>query len=423
MLQETKAQSVLEYILTYGWAIMAIITVIGVLIFVSGEGASTTTCTTFLNLICKGIGLDGDTLVIVLQNSAGQTITIDPLTEICFDGICGYAEIVYNGTVYKFDKVSIKQGEEFAIVATTTATEISITYLENQSGLKKIETSNIKPSLKKAVITECATTINEAGVYVLEGNIIQNNENLSCISIESSNVTINCQNNSITGIGKYFGIYQAIQDNPLENIAIINCDISNFGRGINLGHLENSLISNNTVHDNTADGDFTATGGEDLGWDGRGIEILYGNNNTIKDNKIEDNHNGIAAKISENITVNNNEVLDSTDDGIALKECENCKVINNQVLSTGLQGNEGIVVSKDSTNVVLNNNNVKHDKGIKIEDSEVELNNNKVNIGNIACGFDKGIWCRGSFTVTGSGNSTNKLESCSTEIATIISCS
>ena len=88
-----KAQAALEYLLTYGWALIAIATIIGILVFTAGGGVNTASCTTFLNLVCKGIGVDGDTLVLVLQNATGQTITINPFTGICFDEKCGYATI------------------------------------------------------------------------------------------------------------------------------------------------------------------------------------------------------------------------------------------------------------------------------------------------------------------------------------------
>ena len=145
-----KAQSGLEYLITYGWALIAIATIIGVLVFVASGGINTNTCTTFLALVCKGIGVDGDTLILVLQNATGQSITINPITGICFDGKCGYAVIVYNDERYRFEDVTIAQGEEFKIKAEgmISESEISITYTEEATGLEKTITSGMETEAK-----------------------------------------------------------------------------------------------------------------------------------------------------------------------------------------------------------------------------------------------------------------------------------
>ena len=143
--KEHKAQAALEYLITYGWALIAIATVVGVLIFAAGGGVNSNTCTTFLSLVCKGIGVDGDTLVMVLQNATGQTISINPFSDICFDGKCGYAAIEYGDTTYRFDTVEIPAGAEFKVFGygQVLASEMSITYTEETTGLTKTVTSGV----------------------------------------------------------------------------------------------------------------------------------------------------------------------------------------------------------------------------------------------------------------------------------------
>ncbi len=140
-----KAQAALEYLITYGWALVAIATIVGVLVFVAGGGVNTNTCTTFLTMICKGIGVDGDTLVMVLQNSSGQRISINPFSDICFDNQCGYATIEYNGTTYRFETAQIDTGAQFTILGAgqVLASEIRITYVEQATGLEKTVTSTM----------------------------------------------------------------------------------------------------------------------------------------------------------------------------------------------------------------------------------------------------------------------------------------
>ncbi len=140
-----KAQAALEYLITYGWALIVIATVIGVLVFAASGGVNTNTCTTFLTIVCKGIGVDGDTLIMVLQNATGQTISITPFSDICFDDRCGYAAIEYGGTTYRFESVEIPAGAEFRILGygQVLAGEVSITYVEEETGLTKTVESTV----------------------------------------------------------------------------------------------------------------------------------------------------------------------------------------------------------------------------------------------------------------------------------------
>ena len=140
-----KAQSSLEYLLTYGWALILIASLVAVLVLVVGGGVNTNTCTTFLTMLCKGVGADGDTLMLVLQNSTGQKITINPFLDIKFDDKEGYATVTYNGTEHRFDDVTINAGDEFTVSARglVHAEEVSITYVEGSTGLTRTITSTI----------------------------------------------------------------------------------------------------------------------------------------------------------------------------------------------------------------------------------------------------------------------------------------
>ena len=144
--KQTRAQTSLEYLITYGWALVVIATIIVVFIFATGGSINANTCSTFLTMICKGIGADGDTLVLILQNTTGQKITINPYFDISFDEKTGYAIITYQGDDYQFEDVSIGAGNQFTISAKgmAEATEVSITYYEESTGLTKTVTSNLK---------------------------------------------------------------------------------------------------------------------------------------------------------------------------------------------------------------------------------------------------------------------------------------
>ena len=111
-----KAQAALEYILTYGWALIAIATIIGILIFATSGEINTTTCTTYLEFVCKGMGINDETLIMVMQNATGQQITINPINAFTFSGKNSNITIVYNGIEYTLDSVTIDPGAEFTLL-------------------------------------------------------------------------------------------------------------------------------------------------------------------------------------------------------------------------------------------------------------------------------------------------------------------
>ena len=145
MLSNKRGQAALEYLITYGWALVAIATIIGVLVMASSGSVNSNSCTTFLTLLCKGIAAEGDQLIMVMQNAAGQKITINPFTDIAFDGQYGYAKITYQGQEYRFEEVTIGAGEEFTITADgmVLSNEVAISYVESQTGITRTVTSSM----------------------------------------------------------------------------------------------------------------------------------------------------------------------------------------------------------------------------------------------------------------------------------------
>jgi len=139
-----KSQAGLEYLLTYGWALVAIATIIGLLAFLA-QNPDNNTCQTTLKFICQGVIREGDTVIMRLQNITGQIITIDPFTGIAFDGGTGYAVIIYQGREYMFGSVNIRSGDTFEIRGNgrVLAGQLSITYKESQTGYTKTETIKV----------------------------------------------------------------------------------------------------------------------------------------------------------------------------------------------------------------------------------------------------------------------------------------
>jgi len=456
-----RAQAGLEYLLTYGWALIAIATIIGILVMLTGSNVNTETCTNFLHLICKGVVTDGSRVTLILQNATGQAITINPRTGIAFGGTYGLAIIDFQGTEFRNESVTIGPGEEFTITATTMAEEITITYYETQTGLTRTETSTIGTgNPEKTGISACGTTISEPGLYVLEGNLSTGGGN--CIDVNVSNVTIDCQSHSITGGGSNGGIVIA-ENVAVENISIVNCEISNFETGIYAKFVKDSSISNNTVYDNATgirvdgagfvESNRNIVSNNTVYSNNDGIQIVNeANDNMISNNTAYQNTNGIRLSgsrrnvVSENDTsngndygifaeyesevqiigntannnsgdktiyvteghyasINNNKLKGNAGNGIVLVSSINSEINGNQI-SEGGNDRHGIFIANfiELNPTLLNNNTItEQELGIRIIKSEVELNNNTV------CTTTHAIYCDESPLVTGSGNITTGI--------------
>ena len=91
---EKKAQAALEYLMTYGWALIMIATVIGVLVFIVGSPASEIVFNSSdpTKFVVKGSSIEGAEMTVILQNTTGGEITItgfgkaDSYTDCIIDG-------------------------------------------------------------------------------------------------------------------------------------------------------------------------------------------------------------------------------------------------------------------------------------------------------------------------------------------------
>ncbi len=73
-MKNTKAQSAMEYLMTYGWAILIIVVVLAVLFSLglfNGSKIVGTTCRTSSEYICQGVSYAGGTLSLTIGQSSG----------------------------------------------------------------------------------------------------------------------------------------------------------------------------------------------------------------------------------------------------------------------------------------------------------------------------------------------------------------
>ncbi len=315
-----RGQAGFEYLITYGWALVAVATIVGILVFANTGAIDQTSCTSFMHLLCKGIGFEENNLVIILQNAAGQAITINPAEGIALNGSYGYAVLVYKGQEHYFEDAVIGAGEEFTVKALGEAEtgKIAITFTENGTGIERTEESPIKvKEIKKTAIESCGHTISKPGVYVLGSDI--GTSSGDCITIAADNVTLDCQGYSIEG--QQFpsddddGIYVSGQ----KNITIKNCEIPYFNQGIRVELLENTVIANNRIYESKF-----------------GILVNQASNVKIIGNNVNNNENhGIWINTSTGIGLLNNNANSNGSIGISINDTFDAVLKNNTACNSG----------------------------------------------------------------------------------------
>lgn len=91
-------------------------------------------------------------------------------------------------------------------------------------------------------VVSCGSQINES--LTLPGNLVSQGGN--CITINTSNVVLDCAGYYIRGYGSGAGVYAA----NLENVTVKNCRIYNFTSGLEFRNDTSSSVLNNTLYEN-----------------------------------------------------------------------------------------------------------------------------------------------------------------------------
>lgn len=190
--------------------------------------------------------------------------------------------------------------------------------------------------------------IQSPGVYYLDTNI---NATGTCFNIQSSDVTLDCQNYLINGPAS--GTNYGITSNGYNNLTIKNCQIKNFYSQIYLLNSNgDTLLSNRLSNSILADTS--------------GIKLSNTNNLFITNNTIQNNSGtifyGINIATANNISFSNNTIrsnLQSTGYGIYSTSLTNSTSLRDTIINSNLQD---IYLSGASGNLikhtVLNKSNV-----------------------------------------------------------------
>ncbi|MBW2984055.1 right-handed parallel beta-helix repeat-containing protein [Candidatus Woesearchaeota archaeon] len=213
-------------------------------------------------------------------------------------------------------------------------------------------------------ITRCGDTIYQAGAVVkLDQDL------LNCpgggIVINTDNVVLDCQGNSITG--SHAGYFNGVSSINYNSNTVKNCTISNFYSGIHLEHSSNNNIIDNTIGSTARQNRAIHIGEESFG------------NNIIGNNITGDLYYGIQMKQGSHSNIITNNTLEDTKSGGILVEgyCSLNTITNNIIKNPGVWGirlllysnqnqikdntveyslHEGILVDPGSQQNILTNN-------------------------------------------------------------------
>ncbi|MEM0475451.1 MAG: hypothetical protein QW343_01525 [Candidatus Norongarragalinales archaeon] len=127
-----RGQSALEYLVTYGWAILAIVIVAAVLwyfgIFNPSKWSASKQCGGFASFTCEDYSANATSTTIVLGNNVGRSITISNAT-------CSPASVGPTGRTTCTASVGGNVGDQV---------NIQIDYVDSKSGLSHSETGFLK---------------------------------------------------------------------------------------------------------------------------------------------------------------------------------------------------------------------------------------------------------------------------------------
>jgi len=251
---QKKAQAALEYLMTYGWALLLVVAVAAILFLLvspsSGVGFSSSDQTKIM-LKTGNIDRQGN-VKIIAQNATGGAIKV---TGFSLTG--SFVGSTLNGT----ERTSISESNPATIPAGGEMRFEGILYAGTGSvdGTIEIQYSDFSGYSKTARITGKGTatpagkpvpenkTISEPGTYILKENLSCTGD---CITINASNVILNAAGKTISGNGTGNGI----TINGASNVSVSNAQVTNFSRGFNVVNSPNISLSNNIAKYNTVRG-------------------------------------------------------------------------------------------------------------------------------------------------------------------------
>lgn len=372
----SRAQIGLEYLITYGWALVIVATVVGVLAFIVGspEPDITFSSSNPTKIMFKSGNIDASGNVeVVAQNITGGLIRVSAFhTGGAFVG--SKLNGVESAVITTSDPVEVSAGSELRF------TEIEYIGLADMDGIISIEYTDFAGLQRTTVVIgkrkgqgnakpiDSCQTLEAGEKYVLTQDLYfegsgQTIPHQACFKINGDYVVLNCNGKKITGSENNYeyGIHLYKPSGDIHNATIVNCEVSNFMYGIYLYGAPESNINNNKANDNSEAGIYVFNsensnliGNEAHNNQNYGIWAKYSNDLTVRNNRVSGTqYQGFYMWMIDRLTFTGNEAYNNTVDGIALKDVDQGTVRNNA--ATNNQNYNGIILTGTNGTTVKDN--------------------------------------------------------------------
>jgi len=198
-----------------------------------------------------------------------------------------------------------------------------------------------------------STVISSPGDYFLDGDILNCNPTTPhiCIEIESPDVTLEGMGHTIDGINttNTDGILVVNTSYvPISHITIKNMSITNFSTAIKLYSVQDSVIGNVVLYNNTL----------------TGISAMSSGNLTLYNTTERGNMAGMMVMLSDNTTFSNTLVSNNTLEGIMLEASRNTTFRHTAITNHTTGGSSGLFVGLSSDTLIEDSIVTNNDNGI-----------------------------------------------------------
>lgn len=216
-------------------------------------------------------------------------------------------------------------------------------------------------------VNACGFTVNASGEYVVTQNL-SNDVTPACITINSSDVSLDCAGHSITQATPTPASGVLVLN--ASNASVKNCVIQFFENGVKLDYSNNSLVENNLLNNNTygvlaSQSQANAFRLNTASSNTYGIALFDSTGNQVLENTVDGNDYGIYSSNSHYNVFSSNTVDVNGFDGVYFFLSNDNTFSNNSVNNNGGNG----VFAYGSYNNVIDGNaiNSNADAGVKLK--------------------------------------------------------
>jgi len=162
----------------------------------------------------------------------------------------------------------------------------------------------------------------------------------SSIEITADNVTLDCNQHTITGSGSSNGINLVSR----SGVTVKNCNVTGFSVGIKLDASNGNTLTGNTANSNNSDGIVlfssngnTLTGNTANSNTLHGIFLSFSNDNTLTGNTASNNNRGIFLSVSSGNTFRDN-TTEANQDGFSVVTGSDANQITGNLIAKNEHG-------------------------------------------------------------------------------------